>query len=256
MRKFQKIALLLLTVILFSGCRLISPQSPTPTFPAATEAEIIPTLVPTLQTVEPTRTLPTPTVISRPTATSTPFTPQKAAITVENFKLRKGPGFLFDTVGLYDQKVTLLVYGRSQGNGWFFVSTPDYRYGWMKSDYITLSDEVDKLPVIGYRDDNLISGHVQNAGGEPMDGIGIVIFPANSTKNSDQDNAVTDSLGNFYLFEPKDLSGYYTIGVNAYDCKSKTVDSQCQFLYGYPSAQSLSLPHQSDIAIQFVLPNL
>lgn len=210
---------------------------------------------PTMLPTEPVQTLPTPTVSPRPTATATPFLPQKGRITVQNFKLRSGPGFLFDTVSLYDENTTVSVYGRSQGDGWFFVSTPDSRSGWMKADYITLSNKLEKLPVIGYSDASLISGHVQNSSGNPMTGIGIVLFPASSTSASDQDNAVTDHLGNFYLFVPKSISGNYTIGVNAYNCQSNAVDAQCQFLYGFPSAQTLTLPRQADISNNFILPD-
>ena len=254
MRKIRPIILILLAVFLFTGCRLISPQSPIPTLlPAATATEMLP--FPTMLPTEPVQTLPTPTVSPRPTATATPFLPQKGRITVQNFKLRSGPGFLFDTVSLYDENTTVSVYGRSQGDGWFFVSTPDSRSGWMKADYITLSNKLEKLPVIGYSDASLISGHVQNSTGDPMAGIGIVLFPASSTSASDQDNAVTDHLGNFYLFVPKNISGNYTIGVNAYNCQSNAVDAQCQFLYGFPSAQTLTLPRQADISNNFILPN-
>ena len=224
MRKIRPIILILLAVFLFTGCRLISPQLPTPTFPpAVTATEMLP--FPTMLPTEPAQTLPTPTVSPRPMATATPFLPQKGRITVQNFKLRSGPGFLFDTVSLYDENTTVSVYGRSQGDGWFFVSTPDSRSGWMKADYITLSSKLEKLPVIGYSDASLISGHVQNSTGDPMAGIGIVLFPASSTSTSDQDNAVTDHLGNFYLFVPKNISGNYTIGVNAYNCQSNAVDA-------------------------------
>lgn len=255
MHKIRPIILILLAIFLFTGCRLISPQSSTPThLPAATATEMLsfPTMLPT----EPVQTLPTPTVSARPAATATPFLPQKGIITVQNFKLRSGPGFLFDTVSLYDENTTASVYGRSQGDGWFFISTPDSRSGWMKADYISLPGKLEQLPVIGYSAASLISGHVQNSNGEPMTGIGIVLFPASSTNTSDQDNAVTDHLGNFYLFVPKSISGNYTIGVNAYNCQSNAVDAQCQFLYGFPSAQTLSLPRQTDISNNFVLPDL
>jgi hypothetical protein len=89
-----------------------------------------------------------------------------------------------------------------------------------------------------------------------MIGVGVIIFPGDSSDGSDSDNTVTDATGAYYLFLPKSLSGNYTVGINAYGCDSNAVDKQCQFLYGYPSAQSISIPQPSQISVEFVLPNL
>jgi hypothetical protein len=191
-----------------------------------------------------------------PTRTSTPYFPIKGTITVQNFKLRSGPGFLFDTLGLYDEADVVQVYGRSQGDGWYFVSTSDQRSGWMKADYITLSGEVGDVPIIGYSDADMITGHVRNTSSQPMTWVGIVIFPGTTNGTTITDNAVTDSTGSFYLYLPKTLSGDYTIEVNAYGCQGNSVDTQCNSLYGIPPAQPISLPHPPDITIEFVLPNL
>jgi hypothetical protein len=160
------------------------------------------------QTLPPTDTpnlLPTPTTRPQPTKTSTPFSPIKGTINVENFKLRSGPGFLFDTINLYDQNEVVEVYGRTQGSGWYFVSTSDSRSGWMKSEYITLFEDESHIPFYGFNDGDLIFGHVKNSAGKPMTHIGIVIFPAVSEDSSLQDNAVTDDSGTFYLYLPKNL---------------------------------------------------
>lgn len=71
-----------------------------------------------------------------------------------------------------------------------------------------------------------------------------------------QDNTMTDENGAFYLYLPNTTKGNYTIGLNAYSCGSSAVDNQCNFLYGFPSAQSISIPQPDAISIEFVLPNL
>ena len=253
MSKFKWVTILLLLTLCFCGCAQNNhlPSTPQPsaqTIAATSTLELLPTNTPI--------SLPTPTPQPQPTKTEVPFIPIKGTISVENFKLRKGPGFFFDTVNLYDQNDVVQVFGQTPGGDWLFVSTEDSRSGWMKSEYITLYDDVSKVPVFGFNNGDLIFGHVKNSLGQPMTHVGIVIFPAVTDDSSLQDVAVTDDTGTFYLYLPSNLQGDYTIGVNAYDCGSNAVDSQCQFLYGFPSAQSISVPHQSDISIEFVLPNL
>lgn len=253
MSKKKIIFVVTLSLLVLMGCRLVSPRE-TATPQAVSTATLLPVL-PSEATIEPTQALPTPTAKPLPTQTSTPFLPVSGKITVQNFKLRSGPGFLFDTVGLYDEGETVQVYGQSLGGGWLFVSTSDFRSGWMKSEYIDLSGEIDQVPYYGYSDANIIFGHVKNGNGEPIYGIGIVIFPAIDSDNpTKQDVATTDDSGAYYLFLPKDLSGNYTIGVNAYSPNSNAVNSEGAFMYGFPSAQSIELPHQADISIEFVLP--
>jgi hypothetical protein len=253
MAKKRLFPVVLLLILVLMGCRLVSPRE-TPTPQAVSTATPLPT-APSEATIEPTLALPTPTMKPRPTQTSTPFLPVSGKITVQNFKLRSGPGFLFDTVGLYDEGETVQIYGRCLGGGWLFVSTSDYRSGWMKSEYIDLSGEIDQIPYYGYSDADMLFGHVKNGNGDPIYGIGIVIFPAiDSQDSTKQDVATTDDSGAYYLFLPKDLSGNYTIGVNAYSDKSNAVNSDGAFMYGFPSAQSIELPHQADISIEFVLP--
>ena len=251
----QKIVSLIFLLFLLSGCRLLSPQPSTPIFPPTMNAPITQASKP----AEPTSTpqpFPSPTITPKATATDTPFVPIQGMITVDNIKLRSGPGFLFDTVSLYPNGDRVLVYGRSQGDNWYFVQTSDSRSGWMKMEFVALAGSMDDLPVIAYTDANVINGHVRNKTGEPMSDIGIIIFPVNSDNGTNSDNAVTDSSGSFYLFLPKNLRGDYTIGINAHSCSSNAVDAQCQFLYGYPSAQSITLPNTPGVSIEFVLPDL
>jgi uncharacterized protein YraI len=255
LRKIRQLFFIVLAILVFTGCRLISPQSTTPTFPP-TAVPSTPLPTPSIEITQTVSILPTSTSQLLPTRTSTPYFPIQGTITVQNFKLRSGPGFLFDTVGLYDEADVVQVYGRSQGDGWYFVSTSDQRSGWMKADYITLSGEVGDVPLIGYSDADMITGHVRNTSGQPMTDIGVAISSNDPNSTTALDNAFTDGTGSFYLYLPTTLSGDYTIGVNAYGCQSNSVDTQCNSLYGIPPAQPISLPHPPDITIEFVLPKL
>lgn len=247
MRKTQFVLLLLPAIFVLAGCGLSTPTGQ-PTNAVASPISVT--------TISSATTQITPLATSTPpatfTATNAPLVPQTGTITVDNFKLRAGPGFLFDTVSLYKEGAILQVFGRSQGNNWLFVSTADSRSGWMKKEYITLSGKLDDLPEVVYPDADAITGHVRNSNGDPMSGIGIIIFSAENSAVSD--NTITDDSGSYYLFLPKTLHGNYTIGVNAYSCDSNAVDSQCQLLYGYPSAQSLSLPYTENAPVDFILP--
>jgi hypothetical protein len=254
LRKIRLLLFSVLALLVFSGCRLISPQSPTPVFPPTTVNTPVVISSSIAQATDTPQALPTPTSILTVAATSTPFIPLEGTITVDNFKLRNGPGFLFDTVNLYKLNANVAAYGKSQGGAWYFVTASDSLSGWMKADYITLAGDAADLPMIGYKGANIISGHVRNSHGDPMTGVGVIVFSANNQNNAD--NTVTDSTGTYSVFLPQNLSGNYTVGINAYSCTSNAVDAQCQFLYGFPSAQSVAIPQPAPISVEFVLPNL
>jgi hypothetical protein len=254
-RKIRMVLFLLFSLLLFSSCSGISPQS-SPSIPSqsSTPPQIIPSSTP--QATETVQVLPSPTLLPTQTATAVTSVPVQGTIAVENFRLRNGPGFLFATISLYKQNSIVEVYGKSQGGGWLYVTTSNNLTGWMKSEYITMAVKIETLPVVEFKEATVIFGHVRNSKGVPMSGIGIVIFPAVSGTGSTQDVALTDSSGAYYLYLPKNLSGDYTVGVNAYNCESNAVDSQCQLLYKYPSAQSINIPQTAPISAEFVLPDL
>ncbi|MHC1739491.1 MAG: hypothetical protein AB9897_00080 [Anaerolineaceae bacterium] len=254
MQKMRLTILLVALMFLISSCRLITPISPTPTLSASTKTEEL--LPESTSTSAPISILPSPTPQPHPTITPTPFLPIQGTFGVDNFKLRTGPGFLFDTIALYKANGIVQVYGRSPGNGWFFVTTSDHYSGWMKSDYINLEGDLEQIPYFGIGNANMVSGHVRNSNGEPMSKLGIVLHLIDSSSPANDDNTLTDESGTFYLFTPLNIKGNYLIGINAVDCTSNAVDSQCAYLYGFPSAQTIELPHPSDISIEFVLPNL
>jgi uncharacterized protein YraI len=251
-KKLPILFILVFLLLVTTACRLISPTS-TATAPA--ESTSLPAI-----TVPPTEAatqaaLPTPT--PRPTAipaTVTPFAPIRGTIGADNFKLRSGPGFYFDTIALYKENSIVEVYGQTPGSGWYYVVASDHLAGWMKSEYLTLAGDAEELPFMSDNNASLISGHVRNNQGQGLSGISVVLFSAED-QNS-QDNTLTNANGEYFLYLPASLKGNYTIGINGYNCQSNAVDSTCNLQYGFPSAQSISLPYTSGISIEFVLPPL
>ena len=70
-----------------------------------------------------TPTAPLPMPSATPTAGSSSYTPFHATVTVDEIKLRTGPGYLFPALNLLPKGTVLSVYGRSAGDEWIYVET-------------------------------------------------------------------------------------------------------------------------------------
>ena len=135
MKKTTMILFTCLMTLTLAGCSLFSQPAPTPTFPPSqTPLALLPTFTQAL----PTAALPALSPTPGATATIALIQPITATINVDNFKLRAGPGFLFDTVALYKINGSVSVLGRAPGDNWFYVETSDHRAGWMKMEYLEL----------------------------------------------------------------------------------------------------------------------
>ncbi len=251
MRKYFAILLVFFGVFLLAGCGVFEQPRPTPTFPpTSTPVMLLPTFTP----VPPTEVPPTATTLPQPTPTGAPFEPVKATITVDNFKLRTGPGFLFDAVALYDSNTEVLVMGKAPGENWLFVQTEDNRSGWMKTEYLDLNGDLAALPLIAPSDVQTISGHVRTKDNNTFaSGIGILLEPQSGYTGTNGDNALTDSSGTFYIYLPKRMEGDYFIEPNGFNCTGNLVVGKCELPYDLPIAQPLTLPMKSDVTIEFVL---
>lgn len=250
MKKVTLILLVCLVVIFLTGCSLFKQPAPTPTFPP-TEASTQP--LPTATQIPPTQALPTPTSIPQPTKTLAPIQPINATITVDNFKLRSGPGFLFDTVAQYDANSTVKVLGRAQGENWLYVETEDNLSGWMKIEYLDLSGDLETLPFFAETNAQTIIGHVRTRANVFASGIGVLISPQSGYSGTNGDVALTDSSGTFYLYLPKNLEGDYFIEVNAYNCTGNLITGECQLPYTMPPVQPITLPAPVGVTIEFEL---
>jgi len=250
MKKGTRLFVVCLVSILLSGCAIFKPAAPTPTFPPTeTAVQVLPSPTP----LPPTQVLPSPTPQPSATTTSGPVQPLHAVITVDNFKLRTGPGFLFDAVALYDSSTNVTVLGRAQGDNWFYVETQDNRSGWMKMEYLELTGDYLTLPFIAPTNVQTIVGHVRTQNDVFASGIGILLSPQSGYSGTNGDSALTDSNGTFYLFLPKNLEGEYFIETNAYNCTGNLITGDCELPYVFPAVQPVTLPMPAGVTIEFVL---
>jgi hypothetical protein len=65
------------------------------------------------------------TLAPQPSPTATNYSPFTISPFVNNVKLRTNPGYLFPARMMVHQNTALLVHGRSQGNDWIYVETPE-----------------------------------------------------------------------------------------------------------------------------------
>ncbi len=246
MKTIKIITPLILLTFMLAGCGNVTPAAlPTPT----------PTYIPfiLLPTQEPTVQLPTITPQPGPTATSRPFDAIKATVNVENLKLRKGPGFMFDTVRTYDIGELVAILMREPGNNWVLVQTADNRSGWMNVNYLSFTEDMALLPVITVTGVQTIRGRVLRTDMAPATKIGVSIARVIDPGPDFQDQTMTNASGEWYLYLPLELRGDWVIGVNAYSPDSNAVDSSGNLVGGLPGAQKITLPLQADVSFEFAL---
>ena len=85
----------------------------------------------------------------------TPDPPQSGAavgITTETMNVRSGPGSEYPTYGKISRDVAVGVVGVSQDSAWYAIALPKdvapEGYGWVKSEYVLLSDPNAQIPVL------------------------------------------------------------------------------------------------------------
>ncbi len=230
MKTIKIITPLILLAFILAGCGNATPAAlPTPT----------PTYLPLilLPTQEPTVQLPTITPQPGPTATSRPFDAIEATVNVENLMLRKGPGFMFDTVRTYDIGELVAILMREPGNNWVLVQTADNRSGWMNVNYLSFTGDMTLLPVITVTGVQTIRGRVLRTDMTPATKIGVSIARVIDPSPDFQDQTMTNASGEWYLYLPLELRGDWVIGVNAYSPDSNAVDSSGNLVGGLPGAQ-------------------
>lgn len=207
---------------------------------------LVPTQAPTAQ-------LPTPTLPPMPTPTIAPYVPIEAEVTVENFLLREGPGRMFASVDMYNTGDRVTLMAREPGNNWVLVQTQDYQSGWMNVDYLSFTGDVTPLPVMKVPNAQVLHGRVWNVNKTPATKIGVSIARVNNPSPALQDNSMTNSNGEWYLYLPLDFTGDWVVGTNAYSPQSNAVDSSGNLIGNWPGAQLVTLPLQADVSLEFAL---
>jgi uncharacterized protein YgiM (DUF1202 family) len=231
----KRFLLLSLLILALAGCSKAAPGAEATATAAATTPEAFPSL---------------PALTPTSSASPTPFAPFAVKPGVDNLNIRSNPGYLFDPLLMAQQTDSLTVQGKAPGGEWIAVQTADGVQGWVFAELLKSDTDLDKVPVREPKDVVLIKGHVQDASGTPIQGVGFEL------KQDDMTNTVvTDSKGDFYSFLPTTASGTWTVTQTAVACKSNVwSDSSCStYKAGYtgtvlPQTMSISLPQSNSLA--------
>jgi hypothetical protein len=244
MKTFRIFTPILVMALILAGCSQPTPAAlPTPT---STYSPLI-----LLPTQEATVQLPTVTAQPQTSATASAFNPIEAKVVFDNYRLRQGPGLMFEAVKLYeiDTKVTLLA--RERGDNWVLVQTEDYRSGWMKIDGLEYIGDISPLPILAVTGAQVIRGRVLRTDMTPATKIGVSIKRVDNASPDFEDYCMTNDAGEWYLYLPLEMSGNWTIGTNAYSPESNAVDASGNIVGGWPGAQLITLPLQADVSFEF-----
>ncbi len=235
---------ILLASALLAGCGMLSPQaaSATPTYPPPI----------TTEPVTPTHT-PLPSATPTPHPTPTPYQPISGSILFDAMRLRRGPGFLFETVRQYPVDQTISLLGRAPGNNWFYAQTTDGFTGWMKMEGIELDGNFYDAPEVTPDRVVIIRGRVFGTNGSPASDLSLMIQPKGDDTTSMQDVGRTDVTGRFYIYLPEGTRGEWTLALAAYGCESSAVDRNCSLIGKFPEPSLITLPDASEAELELHL---
>lgn len=94
-------------------------------------------------------------IIPSATATQEPeptlFVPLSGCVGNRNLRIRKGPGTQYDILGSLPAGICVSIEGQNQEGGWAWI-TSDGVAGWVSIAYLSINDDINKLPIIP--DDN------------------------------------------------------------------------------------------------------
>lgn len=234
---------LLLACALLASCGVFQNAAPTST--AAYPAHI------TTEPYPPTNT-PLPSATPIP-PTPTVYQPIAGKILFDDMRLRRGPGFLFETIELYPIDQTIELLGYAPGGNWYYVRTVDGLTGWMKKEGIDLDGNMYDAPEVTPGDAVVVQGRVSAPNGSPASEIGVGIQPAEDDNPSRQDVGVTDVTGRYYIYLPPGTSGNWILAASSYGCSGSNVDSTCSLIGHFPDAQVITLPLADGESIEIQL---
>lgn len=245
MKQKMMILCILLACALLSGCGVFQSAAPTATatYPPPITTEPAPPTNTPLPSA--TRIPPTPTV----------YQPINGKILFDDMRLRRGPGFLFETIQVYPIDQTIELLGYAPGGNWYYVRTVDGLTGWMKKEGIDLEGNMYDAPEVAFDDAVVVHGRVSAPNGSPASEIGVAIQPEGDDNPSRQDVGVTDVMGRFYIYLPPGTSGHWILAASSYGCAGSNVDRTCSLIGHFPEAQVITLPEAASTPIEIqILP--
>ena len=246
MKTIKFITPLVLLILVLAGCGNATPAAlPTPT-PTYLPLILLPTQAPTAQ-------LPTVTPLPVPTPTASAFVPIDAEVINDNYRLRVGPGRMFDAVAMYDigSRVTLLA--RERGDNWVLVQTADNRSGWMNIAGLKFIGDISPLPVLAVTNAQVLHGRVWAVDKTPATMIGVSISRVVNPDPNWEDNSLTNANGEWYLYVPLGVKGDWVVGINSWSPLGSAVDSAGNLIGNLPGAQLITLPQAADVSLEFAL---
>jgi hypothetical protein len=256
MKKYRLSVAISFVVLSLSACGLIFPAAPTPTIAPTFTPIIMPTEIP----------LPTAAPVIEPTATATPEpTPTPSTITMldaqvvfDNYALRSGPGRLFERIALYPTGESVSIIGREFTDNWVLVITSDNRSGWMNVVGLDYVGGLASIPVFDVPHAVVVHGHVYLQMQVPAEGIGVSIAPSDNDLSESSDTSTTNAAGEWAIYLPIVTYGEWTVGPNSYNCEGSnavtaTGDDECELMGKLPDGQTISLPLDRDVAIEFLI---
>ncbi len=86
-----------------------------------------------------------------PAASPTSTSKAVAVVNVDNVFVRAGPGGSYDRVATLKKGDRLDVRGRSEDSKWLGVNLPDQQQGWIATNTVTLSVDIQSLPPLPFR---------------------------------------------------------------------------------------------------------
>jgi hypothetical protein len=133
------------------------------------------------------------------------------------------------------------------------VEIPDGTQGWIFAELILTEQNLQALPVIEPQDVQLVKGHVTDAQGTPIAGIGFG-FVQGLANNPPSNTVVTDANGDFYSFMPITASGEWIVSYSFIACTSSVwKDESCtDYKDGYtgivePPNTTVTLPQSTSL---------
>lgn len=183
-----------------------------------------------------------------PSVTATPYVPFTINTFVNAVNVRTNPGYLFPIRGMVQSNTPLTLLGRSPGNEWFYIQTPDKIYGWVFNKLFSADERLLQAPLVEPEDVQIVQGLLLDATGNPVSGVQFALTQG-SGGNVARTDASSGEDGLFLAFMPINSSGTWNVSYVAISCDSNMADANCNFNGSvFPPSMQINLPSDEVLA--------
>lgn len=205
-------------------------------FPTETRSVVIvdiPSAIATVTTAEAT---------PLPEASATAYVPFTINSFADGVNVRNNPGYLFQIRGMVQSDTPLTVLGRSPGNEWFYIQTPNKIHGWVFNKLFSEDVRLLQAPLIEPGEVQIVRGLLLDGAGKPINGVQFALTQGTGN-NASRNDANTDENGVFLAFMPLNTSGVWTVSYVAISCESNVMDANCTSNGTiFPPSREINLP--------------